>query len=156
MIYKTQSYLILGKPLVMESDNKNVETGTVTVNDIAYHVIRDEQGQVTVNRKPIEDHYFYFNFNVEAHIATSQGMTAWQKTQYNTDIFEAIKESATTYGVGFLSLFVYRADDGTCWRYDTGDDPRFRQFSRWFPSEIKPSADHFKAWVISSIEIQTQ
>jgi len=155
MIYKTYTYLILGNPLIMESE-RDTETGTVTVNDIKYHVIRDERGLVTVNDERIAEDYGDFNLNVEAYIVKHQKMTAWQKTQYGIEAFATIKDNTTVYIVfGDLPLFVYRAYDGTCWQYYTGDETHDCQhYSRWFPSEIKPSADHFTAWVISSIEVK--
>jgi len=156
MIYKTYTFLILGNALIMESDDKNVETGTVTVNGIEYHVIRDERGLVTVNDERIAEDYGYLNFNVEAHIVKHQKMTAWQQVQYGIEEFATIKDNTTVYSVFVdLPLFVYRAYDGTCWQYYTGDETHDCQhYSRWFPSEIKPSASHFKAWVISSIEVK--
>ena len=152
MIYKTQSYLILDVPLVMKSE-RDESTGIVTINGIEYSVYEDERWQVSVNDEKVNDNWGYFNRNVEAHIVKHQKMTAWQQAQYGVQYFKAIKDDATTYSVlGFLPLYVYRADDGTCWRYCTDEDD-FEQRSPWFSSKIKPSANHFKAWVISSIEV---
>jgi len=148
MIYETQSYLILGNLLIMESNRM----GTVTVNGIEYLVYKDERWKVSVNDEKVHDNWGYFNRNVEAHIVKHQKMTAWQQAQYDVQYFNSIKDNTTMYGVlGFLPLFVYRADDGTCWRYCTDEDD-FEFRSPWFPSEIKSSADHFTAWVISSIK----
>ncbi len=153
MLYKTQSYLILGVPLIMESE-RDESTGTVTINGIEYSVYEDERWQISVNHEKVNNDCGYFNRNVEAYIVKHQKMTAWQQAQYYVQYFNSIKDNTTMYSVlGFLPLYVYRADDDTCWRYCTDEDD-FMFSSPWFLSEIKPSANHFKAWVISSIEVK--
>jgi hypothetical protein len=150
---KTQSYLILDVPLIMESE-RDESTGTVTVNGIEYSVYENERWQVSVNDEKVHNDWGYFNRNVEAYIVKHQKITAWQQAQYGVCYFNAIKNNTTMYDVlGFLSLYVYRAADGTCWRYCTDEDD-FEFRSPWFPSEIKPSAEHFTAWVMSSIEVK--
>jgi hypothetical protein len=141
----------------MESDGRGTETGTVTVNGIHYHVIKDERWKVTVNHEKVAENYAYLEANIEAHIIKHQKMTAWQQASYgnNKGVFKSIKDTSVRYGVCDIEFYVYNADDATCWRYYTHDDTyACNHESPWFSSEIKPSADHFKAWVISSIEVK--
>ena len=150
-----ETYLILGNILIMESDGTGNEVGTVIVNDIVYHVTKDKRWQVSINDEKVAEDYGYFNFNVEAHIMNHQKMTAWQKTRHGFEHFKTTKDNTTVYIIADVPLFVYRADDATCWRYYTGDDAEIWQpWSPWYPAEIEPSADHFTQWVISSIEVK--
>lgn len=156
---KTKTYSILGNTLIMESDGKDSETGTVTVNGIEYFVIKDERGLITINYEKVAEDYVDFNVNaeayiIEAYIIKHQKMTAWQQTRHEFTHFKTIKDNTTVYIVADEALFVYRADDGTCWRYYTGDETEVYFSSPWYPAEIQPSADHFTQWIISSIEVK--
>ena len=53
-------------------------------------------------------------------------------------------------------ISVYRTEDGTCWRYYKDDEyVEGRTWSPWYPANIQPSIDHFKAWIISTIKEET-
>ena len=152
---KSQTYSILGNTLIMESDGRDTETGTVTVNGIEYLVIKDERWKVTINHEKVAEDYGYFVGNVEAHIIKHQKMTAWQQAGYRGAIFKTIKDRSAEYSACDVVFNVHRADDATCWRYYTYDDTyACHHESPWYPAEIQPSADHFKAWVISTIEVK--
>lgn len=139
----------------MKPDGTGDEVGIVTVNGIDYHVIRDERQLVSINYEKVAEDYVDFSANVEAHIIKHQKMTAWQQTQYDFEDFKTTKDNTTVYIIRGVPLFVYRADDATCWRYYTGDNAEiWHPSSPWYSAEIQPSADHFTQWVISSIEVR--
>ena len=150
-----ETYLILGNTLIMKPDGAGSEVGTVTVNGIVYHVIKDERWKVSINHEKVAEDYGYFSANVAAHIIKHQRMTAWQQTGYRDAIFKTIIDRSVEYSACDVAFSVYRADDATCWRYYTHDDIyACRHESPWYPAEIQPSADHFTQWVISSIEVK--
>jgi hypothetical protein len=149
------TFLILDNILIMEPDDAGNTAGTVTVNNIAYHVVQDTRGRTTINGEEVGNDFGFLCFNIEVHIMKHQRMTAWQKTQYGFKNFNTIKDHTAVYIVADVDLFVYRADDGTCWRYYTGDDSEVCYHkSPWFAADIQPGAAHFKAWVISTIEVK--
>ena len=150
-----ETYLILGNTLIMKPDGTGDEVGTVTVNGIEYHVIRDERQLVSINYEKVAEDYVDFSANVEAHIIKHQKMTAWQETRHGFEHFKTVIDRSVEYSACDVAFSVYRADDATCWRYYTHDDIyACHHESPWYPAEIEPSADHFKAWVISSIEVK--
>ena len=150
-----KTHLILGNTLIMKPDGAGSEVGTVTVNGIVYHVIKDERWKVSINHEKVAEDYVNFSANVEAHIIKHQKITAWQQTGYGYEIFKTIKDCSVEYSACGVAFSVYRADDATCWRYYAHDDTwACRHESPWYPAEIQPSADHFTQWVISSIEVK--
>ena len=154
---KQERYDILGNELIMYSDGAGVR-GEVTVNGIVYRVRqRVSWGSAYINDKLISPTYLNFAFGVSSVIAKQQNYTAWHQAKLGIWDFETVMVSAEKYRVCDVVFYVYRSVDATCWQYDTGgggeEGQQDQHRSPWYSSEIQPSADHFKAWIISTIGV---
>ena len=149
-----QRYDILGNELIVYPDGAGVR-GEVTVNGTVYRVhMNSPWGAVHINGMTIHTIHNDLGKNVTKTIAGLQKYNAWQQAQYGVEDFEITMDTTKWYNVSNIVFWVYRADDATCWQYYTGsDDYECQHYSPWYPSEIQPSADHFKAWIISTIEV---
>ena len=149
-----QKYDILGNELIVYPDGAGVR-GEVTVNGIVYQVRTNCSWCAKyVNNMHVMEIYDDLGMNVANKIAQLQNYTAWQKAQYGIDNFDVTMDATKWYTVCNIVFWVYRADDATCWQYYTSSDVyECQHYSPWYPSEIQPSVDHFKAWIISSIEV---
>jgi hypothetical protein len=154
-----ERYNILGNELIMYPDGAGVR-GEVIVNGIVYRVHQNVSwGAVRINDKVISPTYPNFAFGVSSVIAKLQNYTAWQQAKLGIWDFETVMNSAKRYRVCDVVFYVYRSVDATCWQYDTGDEGEDGQqdqhYSPWYSSEIQPTADHFKAWIISTIGVSS-
>ena len=151
-----ERYNILGNELIMYPDGAGIR-GEVGVNGVVYRVHKNVSwGAVRINDKVMSTIYLNFAFGVSSVIAKMQNYTAWQQAQLGIWDFETVMVSAEKYCVCDVVFYVYRSDDATCWQYDTGEGEEGQQdehHSPWYSSEIQPSTDHFKAWIISTIGV---
>ena len=150
-----ERYDILGNELIMHPDGAGVR-GEVTVNGIVYQVRQNVSwGPLRINDKVISTKYLNFAFGVSSVIAKLQNYTAWQQAKLGIWDFETVIGCTKKYCVCDVVFYVYRSVDATCWQYYTGDggeqDQQDQHHSPWYSSEIQPSKDHFKAWIISTI-----
>lgn len=154
----THKYYIFDSELVMHPDGKGGSLGTVEVNGVAYHVTQDhKKGQTFVNDEKVSSTFSYFQYDVTDYIAKHQQMSAWLRAQYSHIArFIEVKDESVKYCVGAITFYVYRSEDGTCWRYYTGKNVyECQHYSPWYSAVIPPNLAHFKQWIWESIHMES-